>query len=217
MVRESDDSFRMVMPLDVGPHLALVGLTNSSNVGLPYIVVAFSTSARNGNFSVQQIALTPPPGGSTTDFNTWAAFTNAVAGDFDGDGFGDIALAGGVGWTTIPLAFMRLSSNEFSVLNAGGGPNATFAANAVGTAHELLAGDFDGDGITDLALTGPNTWNFVGFAFSPTLPSASGGFQWESNASGIATFAKTAGIPEPGPRPSLTAAPTSSRLNRSAQ
>jgi hypothetical protein len=165
--------------------LALVGLTNSSYVG----------QARNGNFTVKQISLTAPAGGSTSDFNTWAGSVNAVAGDFDGDGFGDIALAGGIGWTTIPLAFMRQSSNQFSVLNAGGGPNATFAANAVGTGTELLSGDFDGDGITDLALTGPNTWNFVGFAFSPTLGSASGGFQWESNASGMATFAKTAGSP----------------------
>jgi hypothetical protein len=38
-------------------------------------------------------------------------------GDFNGDGKADLALTGGAGWTTIPVAFSRGDGN-FNVANA---------------------------------------------------------------------------------------------------
>src|SRR5262249_43561712 len=114
--------------------------------------------------------------------------------DFDGDGFGDIALAGGPGWTTVPIA---LSNGVFADGRRTFGhvnlPVPNFPEWAQAPGARLLAADFNLDGFTDLALTGPSTWAtipvalFDGNIFDPNA------FSVINNPA--ATFAAWAGVP----------------------
>ena len=106
------------------------------------------------------------------DFGTWATQTpaKAVAGDFDGDGKADIALTGGnsngVPWNTLPVAFSN-GDGSFHVTNTFIGVFGTYATQG---AAKPVSGDFDGDGRTDIALTGGTSngvpWTSVPVAFS---------------------------------------------------
>lgn len=71
-------------------------------------------------------------------------------GDIDGDARADIALTGGAGWTTVPIAH-SLGNGSFSFTNAA---LANFPSWASGAGVKKLTGDFNGDGKTDLLLTG---------------------------------------------------------------
>jgi hypothetical protein len=97
------------------------------------------------------------------DFAGWAGQPNvkAVTGDFNGDGNGDIALAGGVGWNTVPVAFGD-GAGGFTVTNL---KNPQFAGWAA-AAPLMVAGDFDGDGKDDLAALGAAGWTSQPIAFS---------------------------------------------------
>jgi hypothetical protein len=98
-------------------------------------------------------------------FAIWASEpgVKAVAGDFNGDGRADVALTGGSYWTTVPLAYSQ-GGGLFTVGNP-----VTAGVPYWGREHWLVrmaAGDFSGDGLADLALTGSDDWNFVGVARS---------------------------------------------------
>jgi len=73
--------------------------------------------------------------------------TGIALADFDEDGLVDLAVAGGPNHVTTLRA-----------LGTAGVPNGTFAAgvntNTVSTSRGVIAGDWNGDGITDLAVTG---------------------------------------------------------------
>jgi hypothetical protein len=96
------------------------------------------------------------------DFATWsrAPGVRAIDGDFNRDGLGDVALVGGTGWTTIPVAFGN-GAGGFSVTNLS---LPTFASWANGATH-VVGGDFDGDGRTDLALLARG-WTTIPIAHS---------------------------------------------------
>lgn len=102
-----------------------------------------------------------------TDFtNYWATSPNvkALAGDFDGDGRADVALTGVDGWGTIPVAFAT-SNNRFHVTNNS--PDwVDFTSWAAQAGVSAVTGDFDGDGRTDIALTGGYGWGGIPVAFS---------------------------------------------------
>ncbi len=102
--------------------------------------------------------------GGLATFPAWAASpgVKAVSGDFNGDGNDDIALTGGSGWASIPIAFTK-GHGQFSVTNVGLSSFPTWAATA---GVKVLSGDFDGDGRDDIALTGVPGWASIPVAFS---------------------------------------------------
>jgi hypothetical protein len=71
-------------------------------------------------------------------------------GDFAGSTRSDIALVGGAGWTTIPVA----SSNGDGTFNVTNSAVSSFPGLATQTGAIPVSGDFNGDGVGDIALTG---------------------------------------------------------------
>jgi hypothetical protein len=122
--------------------------------GWSTLPVAFSNG--NGSFSVTNLPI--------TDFAGWASDPQAkkLTGDFNGDGRTDIALTGPAGWNTLPVAF-SLGNGSFTVTNL---PSADFAGWASDPQAKKLTGDFNGDGRTDIALTGSSHWETLPVAFS---------------------------------------------------
>jgi hypothetical protein len=89
-----------------------------------------------------------------TNFTTYAGQgAKVVVGDFDGDKRSDIALTGGSGWTTVPVAFSK-GNGSFHGTNL---PVATFPGLADEPGAVAIAGDFDGDGKSDIAIAGAST------------------------------------------------------------
>ena len=115
-----------------------------------------------------------------------ATLTSGVLGDFNGDGRSDIALTGGFTgsspWTTLPVAFSN-GNGTFSVTNLG---LANFPFWATNSGAKPVAGDFNGDGRMDVALTG----GFTGSSPWTTLPVAFSNGNGAFNATnfGLANF-----------------------------
>ena len=129
--------------------IALVG-----GAGWNTVPVAFSNG--DGTFRVTNSVVPTLPVAVTQPG------ARAIAGDFDGNGSGDIALVGGAGWNTILVAFSN-GDGTFNVTNIG---NSAFAALAAETGVTPVAGDFDGNGRGDIALVGGATWDGIQVAFS---------------------------------------------------
>ncbi|WP_238176837.1 FG-GAP repeat domain-containing protein, partial [Kribbella albertanoniae] len=131
--------------------LALVGAARS-----PGIPIAFAGTGEDFRYVDQ-----PADG----DWRNWAVGPNVkpVIGDFDADGKDDIALVGGAGWTTQPVAYSN-GDGTFRVTNRPVDPSWTRWASEPGV--ELVAGDLDNDGRDDLALMGGSGWQSVPVAFA---------------------------------------------------
>jgi hypothetical protein len=137
--------------------IALVG-----GAGMTTVPVAFSYG--NGSFLVTnyRVEITWWGGGVNFALAAQQANVQAVTGDFNKDGFTDLALTGGAGWSTIRVA-MSYGNGAFLLVDA---PAASFAGWASSPGVKVLTGDFNKDGFTDLALTGVAGWNTIPVAFS---------------------------------------------------
>jgi hypothetical protein len=124
--------------------------------GWSTLPVAFSVACWGSPYNVTNLPLGGFPG--------WASSAGAqpIAADFDGDGKADIAITGPSGWSSMPVAFSN-GDGSFRVTNAG---LSLFPAWASSPGARALAGDFDGDGDADVAITGPSGWTSLPVAFS---------------------------------------------------
>ncbi|MCI0420086.1 MAG: VCBS repeat-containing protein, partial [Acidobacteria bacterium] len=141
-----------------------------------------ASSIGDGNFRVTN----HPVGGFAVRASTPRAVK--LSGDFNGDGWGDIALTGPAGWHSLPVAFSK-RDGTFTETNEYVGEFAGFASDPQAV---KLSGDFNGDGKTDIALTGPSYWNTLPVAFSngdgtfKGTNSPVGGFaRWASNTQAV--------------------------------
>jgi len=134
-----------------GDDLVLLGSALSDAGTLP---VAFSNDT--GSFTVTNY----PVG----DFAAWARTPNVtrLSGDFNRDGYTDYALVGGAGWRSIPVA-MSQANGMFTITNNWVGEFGTWAATPN---VKPIAGDFNRDGHTDIALVGGAGWQSIPVAFS---------------------------------------------------
>ena len=133
-----------------------------------------ATSDGTGNFTAQLNVV-------SGSFPSWsyASGVMAVAGDFDHNGYPDVALAGGANWTWIPVAFGH-GNGSWTTTQA---TVANFPGWAQVSGAKLLAGDVNGDLKTDLMLTGGSGWSSLPVAFSD----GNGNFTNVTNA--VTTFA----------------------------
>jgi hypothetical protein len=129
--------------------IALTGVPGWSSVP-----VAFSN--RDGNYTVTNLYI--------GDFAAWSSNVEVkrLVGDFNNDGRADIALTGPSEWGSVPIAFSN-GDGSFYVTNSGVGPFASWSADAYAS-H--LVGDFNGDNLADIALTGMQGWDSVAIAFA---------------------------------------------------
>jgi hypothetical protein len=98
------------------------------------------------------------------DFGAWAdapSGAKPLAADFNSDGHTDIALVGGAGWGSIPVAFSS-GNGAFVVTNFG---LAGFPTWATAQGARAIVGDFNKDGRSDIALVGGNGWTMIPVAY----------------------------------------------------
>ena len=107
--------------------------------------------------------LTYPTGNMAEPFGTYSSLgaVKTLAADFSGDGVLDLALVGLSALNTIPTAFGQ--STSFFVANAALPRFQTWSANAL-----PVTGDFDGNGLQDIALVGAAGATTLPVAFSIT-------------------------------------------------
>jgi hypothetical protein len=90
-------------------------------------------------------------------FKGWLKRQIFVPGDVDGDGVADITVTGVSGWTTLPFGHSN-GDGTFTLVNPYLPNFPTWAATA---GAKAVSGDFNGDGRSDVALTGPSSWATV--------------------------------------------------------
>ncbi|WP_203758770.1 FG-GAP-like repeat-containing protein, partial [Cellulomonas chitinilytica] len=135
-------------------------------------------------------------GGAGPDFiPTWAnqPGVRIVAGDFNGNGYTDIALVRQTpGWGSIPVAFSDGAGN-WTITNGAADPDFIPSwANQPGV--KIVTGDFNGNGLTDIALVRQTPgWGSIPIAFAD----GAGGWTITNGAAGpdfIPSWANQPGV-----------------------
>ena len=169
------------------------GLTDYALVGGPgWNTIPIALSQGNGRFTITNSWV--------GDFGAWAATANvtALAGDFNHDGYTDIALVGGVGWAAVPVAFSTGNGN-FRVTNDF---LADFPGWAAASGVRPMVGDFNKDGFADIALVGGPGWNTLPIAFSygngTFLVTNNSAFGWKWGFEGVVKWNFAAAAREAG-------------------
>ncbi|MEU3620374.1 VCBS repeat-containing protein [Streptomyces sp. NPDC006872] len=137
--------------------LAMAGVSLiAASAGVSAQSGPLSSAASDGSFTVTN--------SSSPSFAGWAqgVGANVTSGDFNNDGRTDLALTGVAGWTTIPVALSN-GDGSFTVTNSS---SPSFAGWAQGVGANVVSGDFNNDGRTDLALTGVAGWTTIPVALS---------------------------------------------------
>ncbi|MEQ8276310.1 MAG: VCBS repeat-containing protein [Deltaproteobacteria bacterium] len=119
------------------------------------LVVAFSSNSSN-TFVVQY--------GYAPSFLIWAAQPGAqlVAGDFDGDGYDDVAVAGAASFSTVGLALSHGNGSWTSTFRNA--PNLVWASKQPGA--RVLVGNYSGSAADDFAVSGNPQTTYVRFAIT---------------------------------------------------
>jgi hypothetical protein len=118
--------------------------------------IALAARTSQGGFSVTH---TQAPA-----FAAWASLPGVkiVTGKFGGNQADDLVLTGVEGWTDLRVAVSN-GNGAFTVSNAAAG---SFPGLAAAPGAQVVSGDFNHDGRTDLALAGGDSWTRVPVAFS---------------------------------------------------
>ncbi len=146
-----------------GDEIILAGIRGATT--MPIAASNYAATSPVKSFTVTE--------GDATNAATNTVFVNGaaqygmgkLAGDFDGDGRTDVAIVGAVGATSVPVAF-GITGGNWNVVNVEDGPSGGFAAKAAAGGVRRFVGDFDGDGKSDIALTGSATFGGLPVAFS---------------------------------------------------
>jgi hypothetical protein len=156
--------------------LALVG-----GGGWTTLPLALGDTAGDGTYRIKNEPI--------SGFQSWAAQSGVqkYVGDFNGDGRSDLAMLGGTGWNTIPVARANATEGTFTVTNS---QVPGFAALVQQANNKVLKGDFNGDGRTDFAATGQATWTGIPMAFASA---AGDGSFFETNTP-VGGFAQLASL-----------------------